>query len=117
MTPPNDASADPAPLAYNTSTGTYSPRPSFYQDEQIFRYVPPGSVRVGAAQSNGNLTLYAFDHQASGRLTLVGRNAGGTNLTVSASLANLPAAAAFEFYKTDAGSNFARLPDVPVTGG
>jgi hypothetical protein len=117
MTPPNDAGNGPAPLAYDIPTGTYSPRPSFYEDEQIFKFAPPGSVRVGAAESNGNLTLYAFYHRASGRLTLVGRNAGGTNLTVSASLSNLPAATSFELYRTNAGSNFARLPDVPVANG
>jgi hypothetical protein len=117
MVPPNDASPDPAPLAYDIGTGTYSPRPSFYQDQAIFKFVPPGSTRIGATQSNGNLTLYAYYQRATGRVTLVGRNSGGTTLTVNGALNNLPPARAFEFYKTDAGTNFGRLPDVPVSNG
>ena len=117
MVPPNDAGPDPAPITYDVPTHTYAPRKSFYEDTQIFKFVPPGSVRIGAAESNGNLTLYAFRHPATGRVTLVGRNAGGTNLTVTGALNNLPPAAAYEFYKTDAGSNFARLADVPASNG
>jgi O-glycosyl hydrolase len=117
LDPPNDAGNGPAPIAYDTATGVYTPRQSFYQDEQIFKYVPPGSVRVGATESNGNLTVYAFYHQPSGRVTIVGRNEGGSSINVAGSLSNLPMVASFQAYETDAGSNFLRLADVAVSNG
>src|SRR5262249_54462381 len=117
LTPPNDAGNGPAPLAYDTATGLYTPRQNFYELEQVFKYVPPGSVRISAAQSNGNLTIYAFYQQSTGRVTIVGRNAGGSNITVAGSLSNLPSVTSFEFYKTDAGSQFLRLADVSVSNG
>ena len=67
--------------------------------EQIFKYVPRGSVRIGATESNANLQIYAFRHQASGRLTIVGRNTGGSAITVNGSLSGLPAVGTFQFLK------------------
>ena len=117
MTPPNDAGNGPSPLAYNVNTGIYTPRKSFYEDQQLFKFAPPGSVRISAAESNGSLTIYAYYHQATDRITIVGRSTSGSNINVVGSLSNLPAATSFELYKTDAGSNFARQADVLVTNG
>lgn len=117
LSPPNDEGNGPAPLAYNSATGVYTPRKSFYQDQQIFKFVPPGSVRVSASESNGNLTVYAFYDQASSRVTIVGRNAGTSNILVSGSLSNLPTVTSFESYLTDSSNNFARLANVSVSSG
>jgi O-glycosyl hydrolase len=48
------------PLAYNQSTHAYTPRKEFYQNAQLFKFVPPGSVRISATGSTGGLTAYAF---------------------------------------------------------
>lgn len=116
-TAPNDAGNGPAPLAYNSTTGIYTPRPSFYQDAQLFKYVPQGSVRIGATESNANLTMLAFYHAADGRVTIVGRNASSSSLPVSGVLNNLPALSSLQFYLTDATNNFARGSDVTVSNG
>lgn len=114
--PPNDAGNGPALLSYDTSTHAYAPRKAFYEFAQLFRFVPAGSVRVAAIESNGNVTIYAFHHAATGRLTLVGRNEGASNVTFSATLSNLPTIPSFEFYETNASENLRRGGDVPVTG-
>src|SRR4029079_696400 len=68
--PPNDAGNGPAPLAYDPKTGTYSTRPEFYQFAALFKFLPPGSQRVEAVCANPDLSVLAFTHAASGRLTL-----------------------------------------------
>ena len=114
--PPNDAGNGPALLAYSTATRLYTARKALYEFAQLFRFVPAGSVRVGATQSGSDVTLYAFHHPATGRVTLVGRNTGGA-VTFSGTLSNLPAVPVFEFYQTDNTVNLLRGNDVAVTNG
>ena len=115
--PPNDVGNGPALLSYNTSTHLYTPRKAFYEFAQLFKFVPAGSVRVAATESNGSVTMYAFHHPASGRVTLVGRNEGSGNVTFSGTLTNLAGVTSFEVYHTNSSSNMQRDPDVTVTGG
>ena len=115
--PPNDVGNGPPLLQYDSSTGIYTRRPPFYQIEHIFRFVPKGSVRIGATESNAALQIYAFRHQASGRLTIVGRNTGGSAITVQGSLSGLTAVSGFQFYQTSGGFYFQRGSDVMVTKG
>ena len=116
-TPPNDVGNGPALLAYNTSTHLYTPRKSFYEFAQLFKFVPPGSVRVAANESNANVTVFAFQHTASGRVTIVGRNEGSASVTFSGTLANLPAVTAFQFWRTTSSIDMQRGSDVAVSGG
>ena len=74
--PPNDAGNGPALLAYNSTTGTYTPRRAFYEHAQLFKYVTPGARRIAASGSNTNLMILAFHHPSTNRLTIVGRNTG-----------------------------------------
>src|SRR5262249_55563300 len=93
--PPNDAGNLPALLAYNN--GTYTPRQQFYQ-ESVFKYVQPGSIRVSANESNGNLTIYAFRHPTSGRVVIVGRNTSGSAITINGSLSGVGTVTSFQSY-------------------
>jgi hypothetical protein len=107
----------PAPLAYNASTGTYSARQQFYQ-MQTFRYIRPGSIRIGASASG--LTVYAFRHPATGQVTIVGRNTGASSIKLSGSLSGVGAVGVLQFYQTsisDNYSSFTRGADAIVTGG
>jgi hypothetical protein len=115
--PPNDVGNGPPLLQYDSSTRTFTRRPPFYQIEHIFRFVPKGSVRIGATESNAALQIYAFRHQASGRLTIVGRNTGGSAITVQGSLSGLTTVSGFQFYQTSGGFYFQRGSDVVVTSG
>ena len=115
--PPNDAGNGPALLAYNTSTHVYTPRKPFYEFAQLFKFISAGSARVAATESNSSVTIFAFHHAVTGRVTLVGRNAASGNVTFSGTLRNLPAVPSFEFYRTDASVNLQRGSDVPVANG
>jgi hypothetical protein len=114
---PNDAGNSPALLSYNSSTHTYTPRKEYYQFAQLFKYIPKGSFRIGATESNANVTTYAFHDPVTNRVTIVGQNLGSTNVTFSGTLSNLPGLTSFEYYTTDNNVNLQRGSDVPVVGG
>ena len=111
--PPNDAGNAPAFLSY--AGGVYTPRKSFYEAAQVFRFVPPGSVRISANEST-SAVVFAFHHPGTGRVTIVGRNTGTSSIGFSGVLSNLPAVPAFEFYYTTSSVNLQRGSDVPVNG-
>lgn len=116
-TAPNDAGNSPALLCNDGSCAAYSPRKEYYQFAQLFKYVPKGSIRIGAAESNGSVTTYAFFDPVSNRVTIVGQNRGSTAVNFSGTLANLPAVPSFEYYTTTNSVNLQRGSDVVVTGG
>ena len=118
-TPPNDAGNLAALMSYNSSSGLYSARPQFYQ-MQTFKYVMPGSIRIGATESNSSLTVYAFRHPTTGRVTIVGRNIGGSSITLNGSLSGVGSVGALQFYQTSISNNynsFTRGADAVVTSG
>lgn len=118
-TPPNDAGNLAALMSYSTSTGAYTARPQFYQ-MQTFKYVMPGSLRIAATESNANLTIYAFRHPTTGRVTIVGRNIGGSSITLNGSLSGVGSISTLQLYQTSIGNNyssFTRGSDAVVTSG
>ena len=115
--PGNDAGNAPAMIAYNSTTHAYTPRKSLYQFAQLFKYVPAGSVRIGATQSNGNVSVVAFYHPTSKNLTIVGYNRGSTNVNYSGTLAGVQLPSSFAYYTTDNSVNMQRGSDVAVTSG
>ena len=116
-TAPNDVGNGPPLLSYNSVSRTYAPRKAFWEHAHVFRFIDPGSRRIAATASSPTLTLYAFRHAATGRLTIVGRNTSESSLTINGTLSNLPAVFAFEFYQTTPSTNLQKSPDVPVTSG
>jgi len=114
--PPNDAGNGPAPLSYDSRTGKYSARPEFYQFAALFKYVPPGSQRIEAASSNSDLSILAFAHERSGRLTLVGRNSNPSTLRVEISLDAVQAPKVMEVY-TSRAIELSRGDEVVVKDG
>jgi O-glycosyl hydrolase len=104
-------------LSHDPASGAYRARKRFYASMQVFRFVPPGSIRIGATASGPDLQAQAFHHAGSGRTTIVGRNAAPTAVTVRGSLANLPPIDTLELYQTTATRNFERGADVAVSDG
>ena len=116
--PPNDSvGIEPPLIAYDTTTHLFTPRKSFYQHAQLFKFVRPGAVRIGATNDDSNFTIYAFRDPATGRLTIAGRNGNWTYLTLNGTLNNLPGSVAtLEFYRTDATLNLYHDTNVIVSG-
>jgi O-glycosyl hydrolase len=114
--PGNDAGNAPALIAYNQSTGVYTPRKSMYQFGQLFKYVPKGSVKIGTSRSGGTGYTYAFYDQSSGRVTIMGQNTGTGSDTITTNLTNLPPVSSFQYYQTNSTQNMQRGTDVAVTG-
>ncbi len=116
-TPPNDVGNGPALLAYSTSTHLYTPRPVFYQFAQLFKFVPPGSVMVDTTQSKSGVTIDAFTHPVSGRVTIVGSNTNSGSVTYSGRLLNLPTVPSFQMYHSSSSASLQRDSDVAVSNG
>ncbi len=115
--PPNDAGNGPALLAYNTSTGIYTPRRGFYECAQLFKFVGPGASRIKATSSSSSLTVVAFNDPSRGRVTIVGRNASTGSRTLTGTLTGLSGVTALQLYQTTASSNMQRGADVVVSNG
>ncbi|HUC20650.1 MAG TPA: hypothetical protein VMR98_04110, partial [Candidatus Polarisedimenticolaceae bacterium] len=113
---PNDSGDELPLLAYNATSHTYTPRKALYEEAQLFKYVPKGSARIGAIETNANTTVYAFHDPVSNRVTIVGQNLGPSDVTFSGTLSNLPSISMLEYYTTDNFVNLQRGSDVPVTG-
>ncbi len=104
-------------LSHDPTSGTYAPKKRFYAALQVFRFVSPGSIRIGATASGPGLQAQAFHHAGSGRTTIVGRNAAPSAVTVRGSLTNLPPIGRLELYQTTGTRNFERGADVAVSDG
>ena len=85
----------------------YTPRKNFYTVAQISKFVRPGARRIGVSGSPGTLQLVAFYHPDTGQLTLTGVNSAASPVSLSVTLASLPAVSMLDFYYTDMATNLA----------
>jgi hypothetical protein len=116
--PGNDDDFGGAPIAYNATTKTYTPRLSFYQFSQLFKFVSPGSVKIGSSSNSASINAEAFTYAPTGKLTIFGQNTSASSQTLSIALnniTNLPATLAY--YQTNSTSNMAQGANVAVSGG
>ncbi|WP_091756959.1 Ig-like domain-containing protein [Pedococcus cremeus] len=104
-------------IAYNKTTGVYTPRNEFYYFGQLFRWVPIGAQRIHASSGNSNVKIKAFRDAPTTRLTLVGENTSGSAQTLTIALSNLATPPAFQYYQSNSSSHMAQGADVPVSGG
>jgi O-glycosyl hydrolase len=114
--PPNDAGNGPAPLSYDSKTGSYAARPEFYQFAALFRHLPPGSRRVASTSANPECSIVAFVHPTDDRLTLIGRNAGAASIAVRVSL-DAPRALTMMQVYTSRATDLVRGDDILVREG
>jgi hypothetical protein len=102
-------------IAYDKTTGIYTPRSEFYYFGQLFKWVPIGAQRVYAHSGNTNVKNEAFVDAATHRLTVVGQNNSDSAQRLSIALNNMAAPTAFQDYQTNSESHMARRTDVPVS--
>ena len=118
-TPPNDSPGiDPPLIAYNTSTHLYTPRTSFYQHAQLFKFVRPGAQRIGwSGTSTGFSSLEAFRDPNNGQFTIVGINTNSGSVSLHGTLAAVPGVEALDLFYTSAATNLAPGRRYAVSGG
>jgi O-glycosyl hydrolase len=85
----------------------YTPRKNFYTVAQISKFVRPGARRIAVSGSPGALQLVAFYHPDTGQLTLTGVNSSASPVSLSVTLASLPAVSMLDLYYTDFATNLA----------
>jgi O-glycosyl hydrolase len=86
-------------IAYNSSTNSWAPRKQFYEHAQLFKYIVPGAVRIGATVNNRKLAVYAY-RNPDGRVVIVGRNTGRGAIAVNGTLSSVNASPTLGFTYT-----------------
>jgi uncharacterized repeat protein (TIGR01451 family) len=105
-------------LAYNQTTGVYTPRTRFYTNAQINAFISPGAVRIAENDSISALgKVVAYYNSTTGKITIIGHNTGSSSIAINGQLLNLPAISSLAIYQTNSSVNLQRGTDVPVTGG
>ena len=95
----------------------YTPRKNFYTVSQISKFVRPGAYRVDLSGSTNVLQSLAFYHPLSGQLTWTGVNPSYNSVSVTGTLASLPALSRLDLYYTDPSTNLAWGGTFPVSNG
>jgi hypothetical protein len=106
-------------LAYDQTSGLYSPRKRFYVNSQINRFVTPCSQTLSLINSVSGLRhVAAFYNRTTRKLSIVGHNTAAAPVTVNGQINNLPVAiSTMNVYETNANVDFQRGAAVPVNGG
>jgi len=95
----------------------YSPKKRYYAAKQLYKFVRPGSQRIGVSSDSPALTVSAFHNGANEDLVIVGVKKGGPRHIQVA----LPAAAAlspvWELYQTTRWLDCLKTDIVPVRNG
>ncbi len=101
-------------LAFNQSDQSWRPRKQFYEFSQLFKFVDPGAVRIGASAGSPQLTIYAWLNP-NGQLVIFGRNNGIETVTVNGTMNNLPANSRMAIYITNADASLKKYADIIVS--
>jgi O-glycosyl hydrolase len=100
-------------IAYRSSTKSWIPRKQFYEHAQLFKYVAPGAVRIGAATDRGSLAVYAY-RNPDGKVVIVGRNTASDTITVKGTVSSLHVSPTLGFTCTTPTQNMVKGTSVAV---
>ncbi len=118
-TPPNDwcywmkTDVGKPLIAYNWSTNSWAPRKQFYEHAQLFKYIVPGAVRIGATANNRKLAVYAY-RNPDGGVVIVGRSTSGGAIAVNGTLSSVNASQTLGFTYTTPTQNMMKGAAVSV---
>jgi O-glycosyl hydrolase len=106
-------------LAYDQTSGVYSPRKRFYVNSQINRFVTPCSQTLSLTNSVSGLSyVVAFYNRTTQKVSIVGHNTAASPITVNGQINNLTVAvSSMNVYETNTSVDFQQGAAVPVTGG
>lgn len=86
-------------IAYDASKNSWTPRKQFYEYAQLFKYIAPGAVRIGATADSRKLAVFAY-RNPNGRVVVVGRSTGNGAIAVNGTLSSVHASALAFTYTT-----------------
>jgi len=118
-TPPNDwcywmkTDVGKPLIAYNWSTNSWAPRKQFYEHAQLFKYIVPGAVRIGATANNRKLAVYAY-RNPDGGVVIVGRSTSSGAIAVNGTLSSGNASPTLGFTYTTPTQNMMKGAAVSV---
>ena len=101
-------------LAYHTLDQSWTPRKPFYQFSQLYRFVRPGAIRIGAFSGDEDLAVFAYLN-LDGRLVIFGRNNGKDPVAIRATMNGLPPLDRLHVYFTNDDFNLKKQSDVMVS--
>jgi hypothetical protein len=120
-------------LRTDRETWTYTPKPRYFAAKQVYRYVPPGFVRIGVTDTGRNpgdvfdkwkaplrhVRLQAFASTDGRELTIVGMSAVERAVTLDVRLEHLsvPEGTAFRYVRTSADEQARIAGTLRVAGG
>jgi O-glycosyl hydrolase len=94
----------------------YAIRGRAWPEATIAKAITPGMVRRGLTTSIPDLTALSFYNTITGNFSIVGHNAGISEITINGELQNLPEISLLSLYETSASQYLQRMDDVVVAG-
>jgi len=101
-------------ISINRDGSKYTITPKFYAAKQYFRFISPGSKRIGVVVNNPSILVSAYMNEINGNVTIVAINQGQTLITTSFNLKNV-ATASFKQYRTSVSENCAYIGEIAVS--
>jgi O-glycosyl hydrolase len=98
---------------------TYTPKKRYYASRQVFRFVPPGWVRIDAHADYPSVRLLAFASPDFSQATLVGMNCSEHPFLMNAVLegfTNLPKTGKVTYTRTSEHENCHTIANIPLQG-
>jgi O-glycosyl hydrolase len=99
------------------ASGTYVPKKRLFTNAQVFKFVRPGSIHVGATASDSGVSVEAFASPTTGQLSIVGHNSRTAPVSIQGTLSNTLTSGVLALYQTTATADLVRGSDVVVNGG
>jgi glucuronoarabinoxylan endo-1,4-beta-xylanase len=93
------------------------PTTKYYACKQFFRYIKPGSVRIGTSADTADTLASAYVNDAEHTMTVVVINQGSSPSSVHLDLTGGLAVSSFSAVRTSETESTVDLPAVPVTNG
>ena len=101
---------------FRSADHIYAPRKRYYATRQLYRFVKPGSQRIGAVSDTPGLTVSGFFDGSAGSITVVGVKEGGPK-KVDLVLKGAEAFEPFDLYLTTPTLDCQKVATVSAAGG
>ena len=95
------------------SRKSWTPRKQFYEHAQLYRYIAPGAVRIGATVDDKKLAVFAY-RNPDGKVVIVGRSADAGAITVKGTFSSIKLSPTLAFTYTSPAQNLVKGASVAV---